>query len=64
MSSVAIAVHYWEGDIPRFLKGILLEEKYILSLCEDQRWICVLSFSIEKSPGNGFGCHVLLEANK
>jgi len=26
MAGEAVAVHYWEGDIPRFLKGILLEE--------------------------------------
>lgn len=26
MVGEAVAVHYYEGDIPRFLKGILLEE--------------------------------------
>jgi len=26
MSSIAISVHYWEGNIPGFIMGILLGE--------------------------------------
>ena len=43
MSGEAVAVHYYEGEVQRFLKGILLEENEYFIKVELRNYIVTIS---------------------